>query len=137
MNRGMIICEDMRCVNDVLKSLASASAGIEVLRVKDRYTTPSPGGWRDALVNFVCRGDESRHVCEMQIVHRSMLVARVGLDGHGVYDRVRNAVELLEKLGMLGTKVDEGGAAWNMDFGASPGKKLRKKPTLSSSKAGK
>ena len=36
-----------------------------------------------------------RHVCELQIVHRDLLTARKGLPGHAIYNRVRNAQELL------------------------------------------
>jgi len=129
LNRGMVMCNDLAAVNEVLGALAK-SDGFTVLRVKDRYTSPSPGGWRDALVNLACVGDDAAHVCELQVVHRSMFVARVGLDGHGVYDRVRNSIELLEKLGMLGTEVNEAGAAWSFDMGSE--RKVAAKPKLSS-----
>ena len=35
-------------------------------------------------------------VCELQIVHETMLSARAGLPGHAIYNRVRNASELVE-----------------------------------------
>jgi len=131
VNRAMLVCEDARAMRAALHAFtACASAGdFAVARVKDRHATPSPGGWRDALVNVVV-GD---HVCEFQVVHQSMLVARVGLDGHGVYDRIRNCAELLEKLGMLGSRVNETGAGWSFDMGA-PSKPKGKKPVLSSSR---
>lgn len=131
VNRGMLVCEDAKAMRAALHAFtACASAGdFAVARVKDRHATPSPGGWRDALVNVVV-GD---HVCEFQVVHQSMLVARVGLDGHGVYDRIRNCAELLEKLGMLGSRVNETGAGWSFDMGA-PSKPRGKKPVLSSSR---
>ena len=37
-------------------------------------------------------------MCEVQICHNSLLVARKGLPGHLIYGRVRNATELLEQL---------------------------------------
>ena len=40
------------------------------------------------------------HVCEMQIVHNDLLVARQGLPGHSVYNLVRNSSEVLEFLGV-------------------------------------
>jgi len=72
---------------------------IVVVRVKDRFVTKSsPGGWRDLMINFFFIDDPQQHVCEVQIVHKKMLVARQGLPGHAIYDRVRNASEILEKL---------------------------------------
>ena len=44
------------------------------------------------MVNVVVGG----HICELQIAHRQMLVARKGLAGHAVFNRVRNAMELLQ-----------------------------------------
>ena len=73
---------------------------VEILRQKDRFfEIPSPGGWRDLMINLVIVGDESRHVCEIQIVHEMMLTARKGLPGHEVYNKVRTAMEFVERLG--------------------------------------
>ena len=36
------------------------------------------------------------HICEIQVVHTMLLSARKTLPGHDVYNRVRNAMELLE-----------------------------------------
>ena len=54
------------------------------------------------MINYTLSGDA--HCCEVQICHNSMLVARKGLPGHAIYGRVRNANEILERLGLL----DEG-----------------------------
>jgi len=43
---------------------------------------------------------DSPHVWEVQIVHRELLMARRGLPGHAIYNRVRVATELLEKMGL-------------------------------------
>jgi len=59
---------------------------------------PSPGGWRDLMINFYFTSDPHRHVCEIQVVHSRMLVARKGLPGHAIYGRSRNALEILEKM---------------------------------------
>ena len=50
------------------------------------------------MVN-VCMTDESgsKHICEIQIVHKTMVFAREGLDGHAVYSRVRNVCEMMGK----------------------------------------
>ena len=69
------------------------------MRVKDRFVAkPSPGGWRDLMINFYFTKDPHRHVCEIQVVHSRMLVARKGLPGHAIYGRSRNALEILEKM---------------------------------------
>ena len=46
------------------------------------------------------RFEGSPHVWEVQIVHRELLVARRGLPGHAIYNCVRVATELLEKMGL-------------------------------------
>ena len=72
-----------------------------VVRVKDRFKHPSGGGWRDVMINFYVVGDGAKHVCEVQLVHKSLLTARKGLPGHIIYGVVRNATEVLEFLGLL------------------------------------
>ena len=69
----------------------------EMVRVKERFfASPSAGGWRDLMVNFLIVFRGKRQVCELQIVHETMLSARAGLPGHAIYNRVRNASELIE-----------------------------------------
>ena len=70
-------------------------------QVKDRFKHPSGGGWRDVMINFYVVGDGAKHVCEVQLVHKSLLTARKGLPGHVIYGVVRNATEVLEFLGLL------------------------------------
>ena len=72
-----------------------------VVRVKDRFKHPSGGGWRDVMINFYVVGDGAKHVCEVQLVHKSLLTARKGLPGHVIYGVVRNASEVLKFLGLL------------------------------------
>ena len=72
-----------------------------VVRVKDRFKHPSGGGWRDVMINFYVVSDGAKHVCEVQLVHKSLLTARKGLPGHVIYGIVRNATEVLEFLGLL------------------------------------
>ena len=72
-----------------------------VVRVKDRFKHPSGGGWRDVMINYYVVIDGAKHVCEVQLVHKSLLTARKGLPGHIIYGVVRNASEVLEFLGLL------------------------------------
>ena len=38
----------------------------------------------------------NNHICELQVVHSSMLNARKGLPGHLYYGIVRNAMEMMD-----------------------------------------
>lgn len=62
---------------------------IAISRIKDRVVkNPSPGGWRDILINFWVREiDGSYHIGEVQICHGTLLNAREGLPGHEIYNR--------------------------------------------------
>ena len=68
-----------------------------IARAKERfYLSPSPGGWRDLMLNFHIEVGGVSHICELQVVHETLLKARSGLPGHAIYGRVRNASELIE-----------------------------------------
>lgn len=95
--RAMLQCPSMDTLNDVVDDFCelAASKKIVIVRVKDRLNNPA-AGWRDVNINFYVMSDPQKHVCEVQICHATMVMAREGLHGHGVYNRVRNATELLE-----------------------------------------
>merc|ERR1712166_844930 len=93
--RGMVTCDNMTQIADVVGHIG-ASDDIVVARVKDRFfEAPSAGGWRDCMINFYVKSDVNKHICEVQLVHKMMMTARKGLPGHAVYNRVRNASELI------------------------------------------
>lgn len=109
MAAGSRVCDIVRAmfVATSMKDIASlidhfvALGTIEIVRVKDRFTHPSSGGWRDVMLNVRLRDELlPRHVCEVQIAHLTMVNARQGLPGHIIYARVRNATETLEKMGL-------------------------------------
>ena len=95
--RAMFQCPSMDILNAVVDDFCelATSKKIVIVRVKDRLSNPS-AGWRDVNINFYVMSDPQKHVCEVQICHATMVMAREGLHGHGVYNRVRNATELLE-----------------------------------------
>ena len=96
--RGMVECPNMEVITRILSNL-HRSETIELVRMKDRFCVKaSPGGWRDCMVCFVVKDDPNKHICEVQLVHHDLLTARKGLPGHSVYNRARNASELLECL---------------------------------------
>ena len=97
VNRDMIVCDALGDLTDLLRRLA-ASKELSVVRVKDRHNSPPPSMWRDVMVNILLTGDDTRHVCELQLCLATMLTGREGLHGHTLYNRQRCADELLEKL---------------------------------------
>jgi len=99
------VVRDMVSVGTAEKALEVMLAilkddNLVIVRIKDRFRSPSGGGWRDVMVNYYHKSDEAKHVCELQIVHTSLLTARKGLPGHAIYNAVRIANELLERLGL-------------------------------------
>jgi hypothetical protein len=97
--RCMIVVDDMSIAAEALSRLA-ADSEVEIVRIKERFVRePTSGGWRDCMINGRFTGG-SPHVWEVQIVHRELLVARRGLPGHAIYNVVRVATELLEKMGL-------------------------------------
>ena len=96
--RAMMTGRSMEEVNVVIEIMIKMhqDGKLEIVRVKDRFLeAPSSGGWRDIMVNICLTVGSVQHVAEIQIVHHSMLNARKGLDGHIVYNVVRNGLEML------------------------------------------
>ena len=61
--RDMFVCHTMKWVAEVFRLLIHSDE-IEVVRVKDRFTTPSAGGWRDLMINYKLK--DGSHVCEVR-----------------------------------------------------------------------
>ena len=96
--RGMVQCENLSTCAKVVQHFHN-SEEVSITRVKDRFwSSPSEGGWRDCMLNFFFKEDPHRHICELQIVHVKMMMARKGLPGHLVYSRCRNANEFYSLL---------------------------------------
>ena len=49
---------------------------VVVVRVKDRFSHPAPGGWSDIMVNLFHTDDPNRHICEIQFCLWQMLRLR-------------------------------------------------------------
>ena len=95
--RGMIECDGMQQIAEMIERMGERQE-IVIARVKDRFIAcPSAGGWRDCMINFYFKSDVNKHICEIQLVHSQMLMARKGLPGHDVYNRVRNADEIVNQ----------------------------------------
>merc|ERR1711920_297913 len=73
---------------------------IRIVNIKDRFSTPTSGGWADAMVNFCfVHGDDSQHVMELQLQHAQMLVVRKEGKAHDRYNSFRSTFEILEAVG--------------------------------------
>jgi hypothetical protein len=99
--RGSIVVSSMSELLAVLRLLLvmEEEGTIIIVRTKNRFMRPTAAGWADAMLNFVCLGGSamaSRHVCELQLVHATMLKARKEFGGHQAYAAFREAAELLE-----------------------------------------
>ena len=116
--RGSIECPDFTDITYVLEILKqldvdmgdpekAKAAGIDLdkfqiflIRINDRFTTPTSGGWADCMINFrFAHGDDTQHVIELQLQHRQMLVVRKEGKAHNQYNSFRSAFELLETVG--------------------------------------
>ena len=94
--RGMVICATMSELGDALTFFSEANHGWKIVRVKNRFAAPTSGGWADCLLNIVRSDDPHQHVCEVQLVHKKMLVLRgEDMGGHDAYNQYRRADELL------------------------------------------
>lgn len=72
----------------------TSSVPVQITRIKDRWTHPSAGGWRDLMLNVVV----DNVVFEVQIVLRSMYDARKVLDAHKAYNQFRSFHEVFQLL---------------------------------------
>merc|ERR1719265_2831976 len=94
----MIVCAHMDDLADVLNLLHTCAA-VAIVRMKERFEeSPTSGGWRDCMLNLYFKEDPHRHICELQLVHQRILVARTSMPGHAIYGRLRNAIEIQEAL---------------------------------------
>jgi len=95
--RSMLVVQRMEHATQVLEVFMEfeAEGRIVIVRLKDRFTTESASGWRDAIINFYFADDCHRHICECQIVHKTMLSERRDIPSQVIYGRVRNASELM------------------------------------------
>jgi hypothetical protein len=99
--RGQIKCTSCSAIIIVLKLMQECTFGdmnenrIAILGCNDRFLNPA-AGWRDVSMYFVFP-EISPCVCELQIVHEKLVVAREQLGAHDSYEDVRFARELLRK----------------------------------------
>lgn len=71
---------------------------IQVLRVKDRFSEPTEGGWADMLINLRFPSEyfgDALLPCEIQMVHSQMMLIRRNMGAHKKYAKFRCATEVL------------------------------------------
>jgi hypothetical protein len=87
-------------MSDMLKGLeyVDSSPKVKIIRIKDRWSSPSNGGWADIMINVVFPENEG-HVCEIQFTHKQMSTVRKEMGAHHSYGTFRAAEELLELIG--------------------------------------
>jgi hypothetical protein len=93
--RCIIVCENCEQMSAVLRAVL-VCRDIRVIRVKDRSNQLTSMNWMDIMINIVLVADKHVHVCEIQVVHAKMMLARKGLGGHGPYAQARAATEIIE-----------------------------------------
>ena len=95
--RGMLVFQTVEGVAAALELLADPKdRGWTVVRIKNRMREPTGGGWADVLLNLKANDDANHFICELQLVHKKMLVTREELGGHDAYNEFRTASEFLE-----------------------------------------
>lgn len=63
-----------------------------ICRSNNRWEKGTSGGWRDYMTNVSIDGV----IFEIQVVHRKMMIARDGLDGHTSFEKFRLQIEMLD-----------------------------------------
>jgi len=98
--RAMICYDSMSGLAGGLAMLQSANSmgTIRLLRVKERFTDPTSGGWSDILVNLSFPLAEHKHAflpCEIQMVHAQMMLIRHDMGAHNEYAKFRITSEIV------------------------------------------
>jgi hypothetical protein len=96
MIRSQIVCNNCQQIAAVLTRLEERhhkNVDIKVCQVNDRFKNPA-AGWADVSL-YLSFPKLSDLVCEVQVVHNNLLVAREELGAHDQYADTRFASELL------------------------------------------
>ena len=70
---------------------------IVIVGVKNKWYTPTTGGWCCGQLYFYFATDPAQHICELQVVHTRMQIARKGVpnQSYAAYTQARSFEELL------------------------------------------
>ena len=106
----LVVCNDIRSMREVVERFkAQAEPDMMVCEVKSRWADSSEGGWRDLIC--IAPIGPGRIVCEIQMVHAKLQVARKQLDTHKAYAKYRRYFEMLNFAGLLSNSGGGGAGA--------------------------
>lgn len=113
--RGMILCDTEQAVRALIDALTSKKIlddGLEVVRFKNRFMNPTPGGYRDCNMNIRIKVNEMYHICEVQIHHKRILELSKSIHSHSTYEFFRtyfrgNAAAVDARLQIISSVVGE------------------------------
>ncbi|MBI4700706.1 MAG: type VI secretion system tip protein VgrG [Deltaproteobacteria bacterium] len=83
VSRASIVFESM---DDIYAAKEKIAGKYKIVREKDRFKKPLPGGYRDILLNVQMPPDG--HVCEVQLHSKQILEVKNG-EGHKIYEETR------------------------------------------------
>ena len=84
-----------------LRALFESPLLFEVVRMKNRFASPTDAGWRDVVINGRLRKDRRiRHIVEIQLHYAPLVAVREQLGGHVIYAKQRALAEALEIVGI-------------------------------------
>ena len=94
----LIDCKDYKSIRAIIHVFVERQKRglLQIVRVKNRWTAPTIGGWRDLIVNLLINGV----VFEVQIVLRAMLNVRTRSFACKAYREFRSVLEAFELLGL-------------------------------------
>jgi hypothetical protein len=93
--RGAIVTKSIAHISIILQQIQN-HVDIKLVRIKNRLHSPNENGWSDCMVNFYFVNEQSKHVCEIQLIHHKFMVVRTSMGAHSFYSDSRSAIELLE-----------------------------------------
>ena len=116
VRRGMLVYSNF---GDMVRGIEAIVAHLDIviMRTKDRYSSPTSGGWMDLVSNIRFKSDNNAHVCEIQFIHEGLLSVRKTCGGHIAYNKFRSALEMLEVHGALETEESKAKRANTVDAG--------------------
>lgn len=79
------IAQSYESADDLYKALEKINKKAEIVRIKDRFIKPAPGGYRDILINVK---QSNGHVTELQL-HSKQIIDVKGGTGHKLYEKIR------------------------------------------------
>mmetsp|Transcript_25228 Transcript_25228/g.81538 ORF Transcript_25228/g.81538 Transcript_25228/m.81538 type:complete len:1013 (-) Transcript_25228:473-3511(-) len=103
-SRMMVLYDNMEDLARGVELICShhSEGHVRVLRVKERFSEPTSGGWSDVLVNLCFPKATLPRLAaipfELQLAHKQLMVIRSEMGGHHGYAKYRAAKEILEFL---------------------------------------